>query len=99
MLIGELEVALDVGQKLDSLGVTWLVGGSVASSSLGEPPATADVDLVADPRGRVQASFWSETGTVTMSAPCSRRWSTPTTSTRTRRRQRSGSAVRSTSSS
>ena len=43
MLIGELEVALDVGQKLDSLGVTWLVGGSVASSILGEPRATADV--------------------------------------------------------
>src|SRR5678815_747272 len=52
MLIGELEVALDVGQKLDSLGVTWLVGGSVASSILGEPRATADVDLVADLRSR-----------------------------------------------
>jgi tRNA nucleotidyltransferase/poly(A) polymerase len=58
MLIGELEVALDVGQKLDSLGVTWLVGGSVASSILGEPRATADVDLVADLRGRhVSALF------------------------------------------
>jgi hypothetical protein len=52
MLLGELEVALDVGQKLDALGVTWLVGGSVASSILGEPRATADVDLVADLRGR-----------------------------------------------
>jgi hypothetical protein len=58
MLIGELEVALDVGQKLDTLGVTWLVGGSVASSILGEPRATADVDLVADLRGRhVSALF------------------------------------------
>lgn len=58
MLLGELEVALDVGQKLDALGVTWLVGGSVASSILGEPRATADVDLVADLRGRhVSALF------------------------------------------
>jgi hypothetical protein len=32
--------------------VTWLVGGSIASSLLGEPRATADVDLVADLRGR-----------------------------------------------
>jgi hypothetical protein len=52
MLLGELEVALDVGRQLDMLGVTWLVGGSVASSILGEPRATSDVDLVADLRGR-----------------------------------------------
>jgi len=52
MLLGELDVALDVGRQLDALGVTWLVGGSVASSILGEPRATADVDLVADLRGR-----------------------------------------------
>lgn len=52
MLLGELEVALDIGRQLDALGVTWLVGGSVASSILGEPRATADVDLVADLRGR-----------------------------------------------
>lgn len=52
MLVGELEVALEVGQTLDHLGVPWLVGGSVASSILGEPRATADVDLVADLRGR-----------------------------------------------
>jgi hypothetical protein len=52
MLLGELEVALDVGRQLEALGVTWLVGGSVASSILGEPRATADVDLVADLRGR-----------------------------------------------
>jgi hypothetical protein len=52
VLLGELEIALDVGRRLDALGVTWLVGGSVASSILGEPRATADVDLVADLRGR-----------------------------------------------
>jgi hypothetical protein len=51
MLLGELEIALDVGKQLDALGVTWLVGGSLASSILGEPRATADVDLVADLRG------------------------------------------------
>jgi hypothetical protein len=51
MLLGELEIALDVGRQLDALGVTWLVGGSLASSILGEPRATADVDLVADLRG------------------------------------------------
>lgn len=51
MLLGELEIALDVGRQLDALGVTWLVGGSLASSILGEPRATTDVDLVADLRG------------------------------------------------
>jgi hypothetical protein len=52
VLIGELAIALDVGRQLDVLGVTWLVGGSLASSILGEPRATTDVDLVADLRGR-----------------------------------------------
>jgi hypothetical protein len=52
MLLGEVAIALDVGRQLDALGVTWLVGGSLASSILGEPRATADVDLVADLRGR-----------------------------------------------
>jgi hypothetical protein len=58
LLLGELEIALDVGRELDALGVAWLVGGSVASSILGEPRATSDVDLVADLRGRhVSALF------------------------------------------
>jgi len=26
MLLGELEIALDVGHQLDALGVIWLVG-------------------------------------------------------------------------
>jgi hypothetical protein len=59
MLLGELEVALDVGRQLDALGVTWLVGGSVASSILGEPRATADVDLVADLRGRHVSALYA----------------------------------------
>jgi len=52
MLVTELDIALDVGGKLDAIGVSWLIGGSVASSLLGEPRATADVDLVADLRER-----------------------------------------------
>jgi hypothetical protein len=50
MLVGDIAIALDLGRHLDALGVTWLVGGSLASSLLGEPRATADVDLVADLR-------------------------------------------------
>lgn len=50
MLIGEIDVALALGRHFDDLGVIWVVGGSVASSLLGEPRATADVDLVADLR-------------------------------------------------
>jgi hypothetical protein len=52
MLIAELEVAFDVGRHFDALGVVWLIGGSVASSLLGEPRATADIDVVADIRER-----------------------------------------------
>jgi hypothetical protein len=59
VLLGELDVALDVGRQLDALGVIWLVGGSVASSILGEPRATSDVDLVADLRGRHVAPLFA----------------------------------------
>jgi hypothetical protein len=51
VLITELGLAVDVGRHLDALGVRWLVGGSVASSILGLPRATLDIDLVADLRG------------------------------------------------
>jgi len=51
MLITELGLAVDVGRYFDVLGVRWLVGGSVASSILGLPRATLDIDLVADLRG------------------------------------------------
>jgi hypothetical protein len=51
MLITELGLAADVGRRFDALGVRWLVGGSVASSILGLPRATLDIDLVADLRG------------------------------------------------
>lgn len=48
MLVSELDLAADVGRHLDAIGVVWCVGGSVASSLLGIPRATLDVDLVAD---------------------------------------------------
>lgn len=50
MLVTELDLALDVGRHLESVGAPWLIGGSVASSLLGLPRATLDVDLVADLR-------------------------------------------------
>jgi len=37
-----------VVDALDSLGVSWLIGGSVASGTFGISRATQDVDLVAD---------------------------------------------------
>jgi hypothetical protein len=49
MLLAEpIEVTLDLGRILDTLGVPWLVGGSLASSLHGIPRATQDVDIVAD---------------------------------------------------
>jgi hypothetical protein len=51
MLITELGLAVDVGRHFDALGVRWLIGGSVASSILGLPRTTQDIDLVADLRG------------------------------------------------
>lgn len=43
---GPIEVALLVAHALDSCGVRYLVGGSLASSISGEPRSTLDVDLV-----------------------------------------------------
>jgi hypothetical protein len=42
---GPLDVALRVVDILDDLGIPYVLGGSLASSILGEPRATADVDL------------------------------------------------------
>ena len=41
-----IEIATDTGARLDALGVTWVVGGSIASSVHGEPRSTQDVDMV-----------------------------------------------------
>ena len=48
MLSDVLVVAATLGEIFESLGVEWLVGGSVASSLLGMPRTTLDLDLVAD---------------------------------------------------
>ena len=50
MLSEVLTVTAIVGKVLDEMGVAWLVGGSVASSLLGLPRTTQDVDLVAQLR-------------------------------------------------
>jgi hypothetical protein len=42
---------------LDNLGIPYLVGGSVASSLLGEPRATLDLDLVVDIQPKQIASL------------------------------------------
>ena len=45
----ELAVALRaVAQAFETLGVTWAIGGSIASVFYGEPRATNDVDVVTD---------------------------------------------------
>jgi hypothetical protein len=42
---GPLELTLRVVRTLDELGIAYVLGGSLASSLVGEPRATADVDL------------------------------------------------------
>lgn len=43
-------LALEIVGILDTLTIPYLIGGSLASSLLGEPRSTADIDLVADLR-------------------------------------------------
>ena len=43
-----LAVTAQVGAVLDTLQVPYLIGGSLASSLVGLPRATQDVDLVAE---------------------------------------------------
>lgn len=51
-----LDVALRVARALESVGVEYHLGGSLASSIHGEPRATNDIDLVVDlPPDRVDA--------------------------------------------
>ncbi|MGL5136044.1 MAG: hypothetical protein ACRC78_26220, partial [Planktothrix sp.] len=47
-MTGAIEEALIVAEILDSLGIPYLVGGSVASGIWGEMRYTQDIDLVAD---------------------------------------------------
>ena len=43
-----VEIAAEVAAALEARGVRYILGGSLASTALGEPRATLDVDLVAD---------------------------------------------------
>lgn len=48
-MVGDpVAVALSVAEILDSCGVRYLVGGSLASSMSGEPRSTLDVDIVVE---------------------------------------------------
>jgi hypothetical protein len=42
---GPLDIAFRVAAVLDDLGIPYVLGGSLASSMMGEPRATADVDM------------------------------------------------------
>jgi hypothetical protein len=46
-LLGPLDVALDVIEILDRFDIDYVLGGSLASSTFGEPRATNDVDIAA----------------------------------------------------
>lgn len=49
----ELSVALRVARAFDSLGLRYLIGGSLASSLHGVPRSSHDADLVAELPGRL----------------------------------------------
>lgn len=52
-----IAVTLRVAAALESLGIEYLVGGSIASSVHGHPRTTQDVDVVARIAGRHVADF------------------------------------------
>src|SRR5262245_56517911 len=53
---GPVDILRDVVAILDSLGIRYVVGGSMASSVHGEVRFTRDADLIIDlPAGRVEA--------------------------------------------
>lgn len=69
MLSDALMVAAALGETFDALGVTWLVGGSVASSLLGMPRTTQDLDLVAGLyQTHVSSLEWALEGSFHLSA-------------------------------
>lgn len=43
-----IKLAIKMGEIFEQISVPYLIGGSVASSILGEPRATLDIDIVAD---------------------------------------------------
>ncbi len=48
MPLEPLETALRVVEALESLGVPYLIGGSLASAFYGVPRATLDADILVD---------------------------------------------------
>lgn len=45
MTTGALTLAREITALLDTLGIDYVIGGSVASSLVGEPRATVDLDI------------------------------------------------------
>lgn len=43
-----IEVTVEIAEIFETLGITYLVGGSLASSLHGHPRSTQDIDVVAD---------------------------------------------------
>jgi hypothetical protein len=43
-----LDLAADVARRLDRLGIPYVIGGSLASTLVGEPRSTADVDIAVE---------------------------------------------------
>ncbi|HXI03701.1 MAG TPA: hypothetical protein VNI57_11045 [Candidatus Saccharimonadales bacterium] len=48
MTVDPIQVALLAAEALESCGLRYLIGGSLASSFSGEPRATLDIDMVVD---------------------------------------------------
>lgn len=50
MAADPVRVTIRVAEILDRVGISYVVGGSIASTLVGEPRATEDVDIAADLR-------------------------------------------------
>lgn len=48
MVSEPIRVAMQIATILEQLGISYLIGGSIASSFYGEPRATQDIDVVAN---------------------------------------------------
>lgn len=57
LIVDPIGLALEVAGILENLTIPYLIGGSLASSLLGEPRSTADIDLVADLRSEQVPAF------------------------------------------
>lgn len=58
-----VDLALRIGNVLESLGCDYFVGGSLASSMFGEPRSTNDIDFVVAMRPQRVAAFAEKLGT------------------------------------